>query len=175
VPRPDATAVVKRDVDRDLTAGRARLRKRIDDRQAYDAWTPAARRILCHFNNVASAIRVDVLAKLPFRALAFGEDLDFGKRALEAGHTIAFAPDAVVVHSHASGWAKDFHRQALDARVEYELFGIDRPRSLPAALARWLRLTTADLTGTSPTFAPALRLAQALGKWRGVAASRGSR
>lgn len=168
VPREGASALVRRDVERDLAAGRARLRKRIDDRAAYDRWPAGERRVLCHFNNVASAVRASVFRELPFRALPFGEDLDWGRRALEAGHAIAFAPDAVVAHSHESGWLKDYRRHRDDAALEAALFGIRRPGGPLGALARAARLTWRDLSGTPRAFAPALRLAQSLGRWRGA-------
>ena len=174
VARAGAGACARRDVERDLVAGRARLRKRIENRDEYQQWPAGERRILCHFNNVASAIRTEVFRALPFRALPFGEDLDWGKRAIEAGHTIAFAPDAVVAHSHESGWRRDFLRHRDDASIERQLFGIERPRSLPAALARAARFTAADLAGSPRAFAPGLRLAQALGRWRGARAANGA-
>jgi rhamnosyltransferase len=171
VPRAGARGAARRDVERDLVAGRARLRKRIASLDEYQLWPAGERRILCHFNNVASAIRAEVFRALPFRALPFGEDLDWGKRALEAGHTIAFAPDAVVAHSHENGWARDFRRQRDDAAIERQLFGTARPRSLAGALARAARLSAEDLAASPRVFAPALRLAQALGRWRGARGS----
>lgn len=172
VARPDASALVQRDVARDLVAGRAQLYKKIVDFEQYKHWSARDRRIFCHFNNVASAVRRSVFEKLSFRALPFGEDLDFGVRAIEAGHAIVYVPDAVVTHSHESGFRRDFARHRDDAVIEKQLFGIVKPRSLAGALARAARLTLADLAGQPRCFAPALRLAQSLGRWRGATASR---
>jgi len=168
VPHDNATSLVRRDVERDLVAGRARLVKRLSDHPDFAGWSATDRRIFCHFNNVASAIRASVFHELPFRDLPFGEDLDWGKRALEAGHGIAFAAEAVVAHSHESGLARDFARHRDDAVIEAQLFGIRRPRSFLGALARAARLTARDLAGSPPQLAPLLRLAQSLGRWRGA-------
>lgn len=167
-PRTSASQIVTNDVGRDLAAGRARLYKKIEDLALYQSWSAGDRRVFCHFNNVASAIRTSVFDKLPFRSLAFGEDLDFAKRALEAGHTIVYNPDAVVIHSHTSAIRKDFARHRDDAIIEKQLFGIVRPRSLPGALARAGRLIVRDLQFAPRVFSPVLRLAQALGRWRGT-------
>ncbi|MFN0204886.1 MAG: glycosyltransferase family 2 protein [Planctomycetota bacterium] len=168
VPRASASRLVTHDVSRDLTAGRSRLYKKIEDLDLYQSWSAGDRRIFCHFNNVASAIRTSVFEKLPFRSLAFGEDLEWSKRALEAGHTIVYNPDAVVVHSHTSGILKDFARHRDDAIIEKQLFGLVRPRSFAGALARAARLAARDLLLKPPVFSPALRLAQSLGRWSGT-------
>ncbi len=168
VPRAGASLLVRRDVERDLVAGCARLRKRLRSADEWSAWTPSERRIFAHFSDVAAAVRADVLRALPYRDLAFGEDLEWAKRALEAGRGIAFEPDAVVEHSHESGLARDFRRHRDDAIVERRLFGIRRPGSLPGALARAARLTLRDLGGRPRLLAPGLRLAQSLGRWWGA-------
>jgi rhamnosyltransferase len=41
----------------------------------------------------------------PYRALSYGEDLDWGARVIQAGYTIVYEPQAVVYHSHdRSSW-----------------------------------------------------------------------
>jgi rhamnosyltransferase len=168
VARPGATPLVARDVASDLVAGLARLRKQIDDPEDYKSWSPEERRVFCHFNNVASAVRASVFESMPFWSVPFGEDLDWGKRAIEAGHAIVYAPDAVVVHSHESGLARDFARHRDDSRIERQLFGIVKPPSLPRAVARALRTMARDAASNPPVFSPAIRLAQSLGRWRGA-------
>lgn len=169
LPRSDASALVRRDVGRDLVAGRARLYKKIADFNHYKSWPASDRRIFCHFNNVASAIRRDVFEQIPFRSLPFGEDLDFGKRALEAGHAIVYVPDAIAIHSHKSALARDFARHRDDAIIEKQLFGIVKPKSVAGALARAARMTFSDMIGSPVAFSPILRIAQSLGRWRGGA------
>ncbi|MBI3819832.1 MAG: glycosyltransferase family 2 protein [Planctomycetes bacterium] len=167
VARADASALVRRDVSRDPAAGGARLYKYIYNRADYDERSAFDRRVFCHFNNVASAVRRADFERLSFRPLPFGEDLDFGKRALEAGRAIVYVPDAVVEHSHASGVSGDFGRHRDDAAIEKLLFGIVKPRSFAGAFARAARLIFDDAAGSPPVFAPMLRLAQSLGRWRG--------
>ena len=53
------------------------------------------------FSNVSSAIRRDVLGEIPFAAdIVISEDAEWCARALQAGHSVAYVPDAVVRHSH---------------------------------------------------------------------------
>lgn len=61
---------------------------------------PATLRAVCTFDTVSCAVRADVLRALPFPDVGFGEDLLWGRAALEAGHAIAYAPASMVLHCH---------------------------------------------------------------------------
>lgn len=130
VPRPTAGPLVKRGVQGDLNFRTAREEHRIVDRAAYDALDPLQRRIFCNFNDVASCLRRDVWRTLPYARLPFGEDLMWGKGALEAGHTIVFDPDAPVVHSHEYDAKTLRSRTAIDGWVNRAY--LDR-----VCVARW--------------------------------------
>jgi rhamnosyltransferase len=85
--------------------------------------SPAEQSELARFNNVASALRAEVLRDLPFPDVAFGEDAAWARRALEAGWRVAFAPAAVVHHAHAYGPREAFRRYRVDAVYQREVHG----------------------------------------------------
>ena len=68
----------------------------------------AQRRAVCTFDTVSCAVRADVLRAIPFADVDFGEDLLWGRAALEAGHAIAYAPASSVAHCH------DLYARPLD-------------------------------------------------------------
>ncbi|MEW6428528.1 MAG: glycosyltransferase [Thermodesulfobacteriota bacterium] len=54
------------------------------------------------FSNVSSAIRRSTLLRYPFdETLIMSEDQKFSKDVLNAGYAVVYAPDSVVIHSHA--------------------------------------------------------------------------
>jgi len=133
------------------------------------------------FNDVASAVRSEALAELPFPDLVFGEDVAWAESALKRGWKLAFAADAVVRHAHRYGPAQAFERYRLDAAFHRRHHG-RRLRPGPVGVLRgwafelgqdwryvarhggWLHLLRA----------PFLRGAQVLGQlfgsrgWRGL-------
>ncbi|MFG0315686.1 MAG: glycosyltransferase [Planctomycetota bacterium JB042] len=130
VPRPTAGPLVKRGVRGDLNFRTEREERRILDRAEYDALDPLQRRIFCNFNDVASCLRRDVWRKLPYPRLQFGEDLLWGKGAIEAGHTIVFDPDAPVVHSH------EYDARTLRSRTRIDGW-VNRAYLDRICVARW--------------------------------------
>jgi rhamnosyltransferase len=76
------------------------------------------------FSNANSAIRKEVLDKFPFREnIAFAEDIDFSSRALLAGYKIAYAPKAVVCHTHEYT-IKEIFRRYFDIQIAYNRIGL---------------------------------------------------
>ncbi len=75
------------------------------------------------FNDVASAIRANVLRELPFPEVAFGEDRAWADRALAAGWRLAFQPSALVRHAHRYSAGAAFRRYCTDARFHLERDG----------------------------------------------------
>jgi rhamnosyltransferase len=177
LPRPDASPLVERKVMQDLVYGTERLVKRIEDRAAWERSHPFERRMQGHFNNVCSAIRASVFRVLPFREIDFGEDLDWGLRALEAGHTIVFEPTAEVWHSHPTRLREDYLRYRADAKLMLDLLGFVNRSSWRAAvraaggevLKDWRFLSAKGLWPLLRygAFAPLLRLTQTFGQLAG--------
>lgn len=63
------------------------------------------------FSMASSAIRRSVWERMPFsETLQYSEDIDWTWRARQAGMTIQYQADSVVVHSHNYTWTQ-FHRR----------------------------------------------------------------
>jgi glycosyltransferase involved in cell wall biosynthesis len=152
-PRDDASAVTRHYVER--WAAAAGQDRSVEMRaQQYAQLSPMEQFQLCIFDNVCSCIRRTVWVDYPFRPTPIAEDLEWGREVLLAGHRLAFAANAVVMHSHDRSPAYEFERTRLLHRRLFELFGV---RTIPTlhALVRavatsvWLhgRLEAADRRG----------------------------
>jgi rhamnosyltransferase len=181
VPRPGCSPLVDRHVRDDLVYSRERRVKRAT-RDELQRLSPMERRILFHFNNVASCVRRDFLARSPFPALEFGEDLAWGERVLRAGEALVYEPDSVVIHSHESALRRDFARHRADARLMRQLFGMRIRDGWRDAFAKWIDEIGRDWTFVRATplpwreklvhlaYGPWLRAAQIAGQVAGTRA-----
>ena len=123
-PRPDADPVGRWEAlaQSDLLGPFNRLSE-VRDWKAFDSLSREDRLRLVTCNNVASALRREVWEEMPFSETAFAEDLDWGLRALRAGHRLAYAPDAVVRHSHDRPPLSHLTRLYLSGKMVPELLG----------------------------------------------------
>src|SRR5665213_94988 len=67
-------------------------------------------------SNTNSAVRKDLLEKIPFRDVNYAEDQGLGIDMLEAGYYKAYAPMGAVNHSHDYG-AREYFRRKFDEYV----------------------------------------------------------
>ncbi len=105
----------------------------------YHDLPPAAQRSLATFDNVSSCVRRSVWEGIPFKRTAFGEDLRWGKRAVEAGHKLVYEPRSAVLHSHERGALYDLRRHYADGLLLMDLFGLVPTPSLARLLLNALR------------------------------------
>lgn len=98
--------------------------------QAWAEMSPLERYHLACFSDCFSCIRRDVLLKVPFRNIPFGEDFDWAKRALLAGHTIAYEPRAHFLHSHDRSAKYVFKRAYTAYSLLRELYDLKQGESL---------------------------------------------
>jgi rhamnosyltransferase len=175
-PRADADPLTRRDL-RDWVAAAATPRTVfLEAPDRLEALPPLERYRLCAFDNVASAVRREVLLQHPFAATRFGEDIEWGQRVLRQGYGLAYVPDAVVVHSHRRRARDLYRRNYLGHRALLRLFGLrtvpDGLHLLRAALGSLASdLRTLQREGASPRqwlSAPAEALAATLGQYRGA-------
>ena len=146
IPREDCDVVTRRQLEGWLTGRDEPATARLEG-AALDDLAPGERHQLCVFDNVCSAVRRSVWEALPFPTTAFGEDIGWGRAAIEAGHTIAYAPDAAVVHSHRRSVFYEYERtRVCHARLN-ELFGL---ATLPRARDVVARATAANLRSDLP-------------------------
>ena len=117
-PRPDADAVGRWETlaQCGLLGPSARVSE-VRDWSAFNSLSREDRLRLVTSNNVACVMRREVWEALPFSNTAFGEDLDWGLRALRAGHRLAYTPDAVVLHSHTRPAAFHFQRLYVSGKL----------------------------------------------------------
>jgi rhamnosyltransferase len=99
---------------------------------AYRALHPMQRLDVCTFDNVCSCIRRTVWQSHPFKPTPIGEDLEWARDVLLAGHRLAYVPEAVVTHSHDRSSGYELARTYVLHHELYRLFGV---RTIPSLSA----------------------------------------
>jgi len=187
VPLPDAEVLTRRNLEQWVTGSTERRVQRLPDRASYLRLHPLERYKLCCFDDVCSALRRSAWERIPYERTYFAEDLDWGKKVLEAGWSLVYEPRAAVVHSHDRSIWYEYKRTYLCHRRLYELFGLRTVPTLKDALRNSVRGGLADaafawreqpglrrrlgLTARAPLLALLSNLAQ----WRGAADERFNR
>ncbi|TMB42704.1 MAG: glycosyltransferase family 2 protein [Deltaproteobacteria bacterium] len=151
---PEAAGAYGRQVIRDVTNPYQRWRleswaatrttrcvQRITDLTAFEASSPLEKLAVVAFDDVNSCIRKSVWREIPFSAVDFGEDVDWGLRVLRAGYAIVYEPAARVLHSHDDSLWVDFKRVYADHRNLNRLLGM---RQIPT-LRHVLRCTVSGV------------------------------
>ena len=105
---------------------------------------PGYRQWLHFFSSNYSCIRRSVWERLPLPEVAFAEDQTWALRAIEAGYGKAYAPEAVVYHSHDFGVWETLQRNFDEARSFNLYFGYRIQDSLLGALKAALSLARRD-------------------------------
>jgi rhamnosyltransferase len=174
VPWPDADPLTRRDLASWVAAG---SQPRVVFLRADEVARPALERYrLTAFDNVASAVRRQVLLQHPFERTRFGEDVEWAQRVLTLGHGLAYVPEAVVFHSHRRSARALLRRNYLGHRLLFRLFGLrtvpDRRhlvRSSVGALLSDLRTLGEEGAGVGAWLqAPAQAVAATYGQYRGA-------
>jgi rhamnosyltransferase len=160
VPRPGSDPLTRRDLAGWIVTRSEARTVFVEDVARFETLPPLERYALSAFDNVASAIRRDLLIAHPFAPARFGEDLEWGYRMLRGGYGLAYVPEAVVVHSHARSARALYRRNYLGHRLLGRLFGL---RAVPDLL-HLLRAAAGGMAGdvamlTRAGAAPALLLA----------------
>lgn len=143
LPRAEASALTRAMLARWLAARETpRVQEPLGEAELA-ALSPAERHERCAFDNVSSCLRRAVWERIPFRAARIAEDLAWGRQVLLAGHRLAYAPQAAVVHSHERPLGYELGRTYLVHRRLGELFGL---RSVPtwAGLVRAVGISLAS-------------------------------
>lgn len=144
IPRPEHDVLVKRNINNWVAGAPEPRVVQIADRAAYDNMSPMQRYLFCIFDNVCSSVRRDAWREIPFRKNEFGEDIDWSKRALEAGWKIAYEPSAAVIHSHDRPVGYEFRRTYMCHRTLHRLFGLTTIPSRSYVLGCWWRSMRSD-------------------------------
>ena len=124
LPRHDANPFIK-DRLRSWVASQTEPRRQsVASVEEFEALEPLEKLSRVAFDNVASSVRRSVVEAIPFRERQFGEDLDWGHRAILAGHTVVFEPRSQVIHSHDKSIWYEAKRVYLDHQNLHRLFGV---------------------------------------------------
>ncbi len=144
IPRSGSGDLTRVLVSNLATASLDRREQFAGDPEQYRALPPRKHRRLAAFDNVSSCLRRSVWEELPFEKTNFGEDLRWGKRAVEAGYKIVYEPRSAVIHSHERGILYDLRRHYVDQRILLELFDLRQVPNLlrlfPAIFRFYLHL-----------------------------------
>jgi rhamnosyltransferase len=175
-PRAGADPLTRRDLGGWVAAQTAARAVFLPAPDALAAMSPLERHRLLAFDDVASAVRRDVLLAHPFEKTRFGEDVEWAQRVLSLGFGIGYVPEAVVFHSHSRSARRLFRRNYLGHRVLHRLFGLRTIPDVPHLLRASAGAVASDLAtlareGATPSLwlaAPAQALAASWGQYRGA-------
>jgi len=139
VPRPESDPLTRVLVNGWPTASSERREQFAGGPGRYQALSPEERRALAAFDDVSSCVRRSVWEEISFDRTSFGEDLRWGRRAVEAGYKLVYEPRSAVYHSHERGALYDLRRYYADAQLLLDLFGIAATPNLFFLLFNTLR------------------------------------
>lgn len=125
IPHGDSSALTQLRVNRFFTSGEEKMVNQIDNPEDYRKLPPNEKYRFCNFDNVSSCIRRTAWEKLPFPETDFAEDLEWSKKALEAGYKIIYEPESIVFHAHDFSIHDWYRRNWLNARKLFTLFKIN--------------------------------------------------
>ncbi len=137
----DASPFTKRDLDRHFAAflNHPLVVHRDTNVQRY-ANDQRWRQFLHFYSDNNSLMRKSVWEKIPYPDVEFAEDQLWARDMIEAGYAKAYAPDAVVIHSHNYGCIDQMRRAFDESRNFERYFGYHLSGSLQQALTKALRL-----------------------------------
>jgi rhamnosyltransferase len=187
LPRADAPVLVRRNVAEWIAGAETGRTQSLAGRPLEGVGDPFARYELCCFDHVCGATRRDVWTRFPYRSAVFGEDLEWGKRVIEAGMELVFEPRARVVHSHDRSLGYEYARTYACHHRLHELFGICTAPRLRDALLNAARAGVADAAyawrheprpgrrARAVLRAPAAAFVSNLAQWKGARDARRGR
>jgi len=150
------------------------------ERMILATWFPAKsepnqRHPFC--NNANAAIRKSVWERIRYDEDLTGlEDLDWAKRAMAAGHRVAYVSTATIVHAHRESWDRVVNRYQREAIAHRRLYH-EQKMSGTEAVSLWGRNVARDIVAATRQGAftkeawniARFRAAQFLGTYRGFA------
>lgn len=146
VAHADASAFVTRDMEAHFAGFLAHplILSKATDPARYEA-DQGWRQLLHFYSDNNSCLRRSVWTRFPYPDVDFAEDQIWAKTIIDAGYSKAYAPDAVVAHSHDYGLVSQLRRAFDESNAFRELFGY-RLSEGPIALCRsFLALTRRDI------------------------------
>jgi rhamnosyltransferase len=167
-----------------LTYGRQQPpeRGRFSEQRVLAQWFPArsiTRQAHPFCNNANAAIRRSVWQDLRYDETLTGlEDLDWGKRALQLGHSLSYVAEAPVVHVHDEPFRQVVNRYRREAIAHKQIYNEQHMGALTATrlaamnvLGDYREATSGGLLARYALDIPRFRIAQFLGTYQGFAQS----
>jgi glycosyltransferase involved in cell wall biosynthesis len=133
LPRPGASAITRHYLAQWAAAGERGWTSSIAGDAEWQVLTPQERFLRCIFDNVCSCVRRSAWTAHPFADTPIGEDVEWAKDVLLAGHRIVYAPEATVVHSHDRSATYEYRRTYLLHRRLSDLFDLRTIPTFPLA------------------------------------------
>ena len=133
VPRPDSRLVTKYMTIGTTPCDEIRERKALQGGVRLAELPRAEQFRLAVFQDASSCIRRSIFDRHPFSVLPYGEDMEWGKRAIEAGYALVYEPTSVVYHSHDRSPLYALKRAYADHYQCAELFDYVMLQSVAAA------------------------------------------
>jgi rhamnosyltransferase len=126
-------------------------------------------------NNANAAVRRSVWQALPYDENLTGlEDVDWAKRAMERGYSLAYVATAPVVHVHEESWdeiANRYRREAIGHKriyPEQRMSALDAIRLAAANIGSdFVHAAREGVLGRNVASIPTFRVAQFWGTYRG--------
>ena len=162
VAYPEATIFTKQELVAHFQGFLARPVVELDDPVRY-ANEEGYRQYLYFFSDNNALLRRTVWQQIPYPDVDFAEDQAWARLIVEAGYRKAYAPEAVVAHSHDYGFVERFQRSFDESYALRRLFDYQHGRGLRHALRAFVGLTLRDLRF-------AFRSGAVKGHWRQVLA-----
>lgn len=98
-------------------------RIRFNNEDEFWSLAPKVKREICAWDNVISMYRKEILLRLPFEPVVFGEDMLWGKAALLSGYTLIYDYSARVNHYHYHYPEYTYRRTLISNLFIYKNFG----------------------------------------------------
>jgi glycosyltransferase involved in cell wall biosynthesis len=136
-PRPDASPVVRRQLDGWFESLAPQVQRDLPDPQDPDV----ARKLF--FTDANGCVDRRALEHVPFRAVAYAEDQQLARDMLAAGWAKAFVPGAAVLHSHDYSPLGQLRRSFDEWRGLREVHGMVAPAS-PVRIALTVQRNVRD-------------------------------
>ncbi len=95
----------------------------------WNKFPPELKRQLSNFDNCSSCIKRDLLLKLKFPNVPYGEDMLFAKKLIKNGYKIAISKDAKFYHWHKVSFSYLLKRMCIDqylSKNEFEIYYVRR-------------------------------------------------
>ncbi|SDP44904.1 rhamnosyltransferase [Rhodoferax sp. OV413] len=144
VAYPEATIFTQQELVAHFQVFLARPVVELDDPVRY-ANEEGYRQYLYFFSDNNALLRRTVWQEIPYPEVDFAEDQAWARLIIEAGYRKAYAPDAVVAHSHDYGFVERFQRSFDESYALRRLFDYQHGTGLRHALRAFVGLTLRDV------------------------------